>query len=325
VQDQAQVIATSNPDLIPSTAESYTGGIVYSPHFVPGLTLTCDYFRTLQQQTVGVIGGATILTSVNTLGTASPYVNQVAFNNFPGFPGAIPVTGSNQLAGNLASVFYRDPLFNTGAAHVEGLDMSANYNIDLRSFGNAQLGVNAVWFTLNELKLTSKGHYYNISALDFPEGPGGNPDFKITALGRYSYQGASLAINMNYIPGLINANGRDPITENQANFQKIGDWLSFDGRLQYEFRAKPVAAAPAPGYSKEGKDFKGVVAGEGAAPSGETVSVFGRLVDGLTVAVGCNNIFNRQPPEVLGANSNTDLSLYDPFGRFVYFEVDKKF
>ena len=49
------------------------------------------------------------------------------------------------------------------------------------------------------------------------------------------------------------------------------------------------------------------------------------MVDGLTVAVGCNNIFDRQPPFVAGANSNTDLSIYDPFGRFVYFEVSKKF
>jgi outer membrane receptor protein involved in Fe transport len=49
------------------------------------------------------------------------------------------------------------------------------------------------------------------------------------------------------------------------------------------------------------------------------------MLDGLSVAVGCNNIFDRTPPFVAGANSNTDLSLYDPYGRFVYFEVSKKF
>src|SRR5450432_740410 len=248
-QDQAQVLTGSNPNLIPSSAESYTAGIVFSPHQVPGLTLSCDYFRTLQQQIVGVLGGATILGSVNTLGTASPYANLVAFNNFPGTPGARPVTGPNQLFGNLASVFYIDTLVNLGATHIEGLDMSAHYTIDLKRFGQAELGANAVWFTLNEFKTTPQSHYYNISNLDFPELLGANPDYKLTFLTRYSYEGASLALNANYIPGLINAQGRDPEHEDQGTFQKIGDFLTIDGRVQYEFRAKPASAPAAAGYS----------------------------------------------------------------------------
>jgi outer membrane receptor protein involved in Fe transport len=48
-------------------------------------------------------------------------------------------------------------------------------------------------------------------------------------------------------------------------------------------------------------------------------------MNGTTLAVGCNNIFDRTPPFVNGANSATDLSLYDGFGRFVYFEISKKF
>ncbi len=328
VQDQAQVLAGSNPNLVPSTAESYTGGIVYSPHQIPGLTVTFDYFRTLQLQTVGTIdisGGATILTSVNDLGPASPYANLVAFNNFPGQPGARPVTAPNQLFGNLASVFYINSAQNIGANHVAGFDMSAHYNLDFRRYGQGEIGVNAVWFTLSELKRVPNAHYYNISGLDFPEGGGGNPDYKLTFLTRYSYQGASLSLNANYIPGLINAIGHDAETENQGNFQKIGDYFAVDGRLEYQFHVKPAPSAPPAGYSKDGKDSANVVAGAGGNAEPEKVSPFNHLLDGLTVAVGCNNIFDRQPPFVAGANSNTDLSIYDPFGRFVYFEVSKKF
>ena len=50
-----------------------------------------------------------------------------------------------------------------------------------------------------------------------------------------------------------------------------------------------------------------------------------RWYDGLTLTVGCNNMFNQQPPFVIGANSATDLSVYDPYGRLVYFQVSKKF
>jgi len=324
VQDQAQVLTGSNPDLVPSTAESYTAGIVYSPSSIPGLTVTADYFRTLQQQIVGILGGALILSSVEALGPASPYADLVAFNNFPGQIGSKPVTAPHQLDGNLASVYYKDTLVNIGATHIEGFDFTANYDWDLHRYGQAQLGVNAVMFTLAEFKTTPQSDYYNINGLDFPEGGGANPNYRITALARYSYEGASAAINMNYIPGLDNAQGRDPEGEDQFSFMKIGDYLTFDTRLQYEFRAKPEAAAPS--YSKDAKEAKGMVAGASSVAAPEkTIQPFSRLVDGLTIAVGCNNIFDRVPPHIDGANNNTDLTAYDPYGRFLYFEVSKKF
>jgi TonB dependent receptor len=48
--------------------------------------------------------------------------------------------------------------------------------------------------------------------------------------------------------------------------------------------------------------------------------------DGTRLAVGCNNLTDRQPSLVTSSsNSNTDASVYDSIGRFVYFEVGKKF
>ncbi len=234
------------------------------------------------------------------------------------------MTGPGQLNGNLASVFYNDPLQNIGGQHLEGFDFSANYNLDLHKYGQAEFGVNAVMFTLNELKTAPTSDYFNINGLDGAEAVGATPNYRITALSRYSYEGASIAVNMNYIPGLDNAAGRDPEREDQFTFQKIGDYLTFDTRLQYEFRAKPAAVPQS--YSKNEKDSKGMVAGASSVAAPEkTVDSFSRLVDGLTVAVGCNNIFDRVPPTVDNANSNTDLSIYDPYGRFLYFEVSKKF
>jgi len=324
VQDQAQVQTGSNPDLVPSTAESYTAGFVYSPHQIPGLTVSVDYFKTLQQQIVGTLGGQLILQSVESNGPASPYANLVAFNNFPGQVGARPVTAAGQLDGNLASVFYLDTNINIGATHIDGFDFAANYDWDLHRWGQAQIGVNAVMFTTNEQKTQPTSDYFNLNGLDFAEGGGANPNYRITALGRYSYEGASIAVNMNYIPGLDNAQGHDPEAEDQFTFMKIGDYLTFDTRLQYEFRAKPAPAAPS--YSKDAKDAKGMVSGaSNVAASETTISPFDKLIDGLTVAVGVNNIFDRVPPTIDGADNNTDLSAYDPYGRFLYFEVSKKF
>jgi iron complex outermembrane receptor protein len=322
VQDQASTLIPSNLNLVPSTAENYTAGLVYSPSYIHGLVVTVDYFRTLQLRIVAPLGGAVILGSVNTLGTASPFINQVAFNNFPGQPGATPITGPGQLQGELSNTFYIDPVQNTGAARAEGFDLSARYNLDLNTAGQLELGINAVVFTKSDLKTAVNSHYYNILGLDFPEGGGANPDYKLTALFEYRWQGFTLSLVGTYIPEMLNAVGGNPEEDDQGLYPKIDDYYTLDGRLSYTFRGRTM-----PGAVLDTKDAKSMVDGKGGAMAAgaETMSPVQKLLDGITITVGCNNMTDKQPPFIAGQNSNTDLSVYDPFGRFVYFEISKKF
>jgi iron complex outermembrane receptor protein len=316
VQDQAQVLGGSNPDLVPSTAQNITAGLVYSPKFVPGLTISADYFRSLQQLIVATVGSTAIIQSVEALGPGSPYAALVAFNNFPGQPGARPVTAPGQLDGNLASTFVLNNLLNVGATRIEGFDLSARYNMDLRTWGQLELGINAVVFTKYDLKTTPQSHYYNIQTLDFPEGGGAAPDYKLTFLLEYRLGGLTYSANANYIPELLNAVGRDPENEDQSTFDVIDDYFAVNMRLSYEFGKGYVEPTAPVTESKDGKN---------TVPGAATTSWYTRLMNGTTLAVGCNNIFDAAPPFVNGANSATDLSLYDGFGRFVYFEISKKF
>jgi iron complex outermembrane receptor protein len=316
VQDQAQTQTGSNPDLIPSTAQAITAGLVYSPKFVPGLTITADYFRTLQQLIVAPLGSATILQSVEALGPGSPYASLVAFNNFPGQPGAQPVTAAGQLNGQLASVFVVDNLRNIGAISIEGWDLSARYNMDLRTWGQLEFGINAVVFTRYDIKTTPQSAYYTILGTDNIEGVGAVPDYKLTFLLEYRLGGLTYSANANYIPELRNSVGRDPETEDISTFDPIEDYFSVNMRLSYEFGKGYVEPTAPVTESKDGKN---------TVPGAATTSWYTRLMNGTTLAVGCNNIFDRTPPFVNGANSATDLSLYDGFGRFVYFEISKKF
>ena len=322
VQDQAQVLNGSNPDLIPSTAQSWTAGLVYSPKFVPGLTITCDYFNTLQQGIAGILGGPTILGSVEALGPASPYADLVAMNNFPGQPGARPITAPHQLDGNLASTYYIDTLRNLGAARAAGFDLSLNYTWDLRTYGQLQFGIAAVIFTEYDLKTTPNTAYYNVLGLDFPEVIGGVPDYKINFLLQYSWNGLTFSANANYIPEMLSAIGADPEHDDQSLFPTIDSFFSVDLRLSYTFSVPKAAPAPAVVDAKDAKDGKNVAPPVVAATGCDWKA---KLLDGLTLAVGCNNVGNEQPPFISGANSNTDLSLYDGLGRFVYFEISKKF
>ena len=316
VQDQAQTLGGSNPDLIPSTAQAITAGLVYSPKFIPGLTISADYFRTLQQLIAGTVGSVAIINSVEALGPGSPYANLVAFNNFPGRPGARPVTAPGQLNGNLASTFVINNLLNIGAVSIEGWDLSARYNMDLRTWGQLELGINAVVFNRYDIKTTPQSSYYTILGTDNIEGVGAVPDYKLTFLLEYRLGGLTYSANANYIPEMLNSVGRDPETEDISTFDPIEDYFAVNMRLSYEFGKGYVEPTAPVTESKDGKN---------TVPGVATTSWYTRLLNGTTLAVGCNNIFDRTPPFVNGANSATDLSLYDGFGRFVYFEISKKF
>ena len=108
--DQAQEQGGSNPRLAPSTADTYSIGIVISPHQVPGLTISGDFFHVEQKNEVGTIPDVTILNSVNNLGPASPYAGLV--HKF-GFNGAT-VTAPFQLVNNLDNYFVTDNLATSG-------------------------------------------------------------------------------------------------------------------------------------------------------------------------------------------------------------------
>ncbi len=324
-QDQAQVLAGSNPLLTPAKAETYTAGLVYSPSFLPGFVLTADYFRTLEQNVIGVLGGNLIIQDTNSKGPASPYASLVSFNNFPGRPGAQPVTAPNQLDGNLASVFYIDNLRNLGVSRAEGFDLSVHYTIDLKTFGQLELGCQSIIFNTYDAKtLPFHSQYYNVLGLTAEEGLGTTPQYRITGTGEYRWQGFTASLIVNYIPKVINAVGQDPEFGDQSTFPVVQDYIVFDGRLSYTFVRTGEVATAAAVDTKDSKSMRDGKAGP-APVAGTTLSVLDRILNGTTLAVGCNNIFDRTPPFVEGANSQTDLSVYDPFGRFLYFEIAKKF
>ena len=319
-QDQAQVLTGSNPNLLPSTAESYTAGIVYSPSWLPGLTVTGDFFKTLQQGIVGTIGAQTILSSVNQLGPASPYASQVSFNNFPGRSGAHPVTGTQQLIGNLQSVFYTDFNQNLGAQRSTGFDFSIRYLWDLHQWGQLELGANAVYFLSQDFKNFPFTDSYTINGAIGDEAFGAFPIYKVTMLGEYRVWNFTLSMDGTYIPSMHNELLGDITTGKLNSLDATNTYFIADGRLSYEFKRTPQPIAAPMG--KDAKDSKGMAAG---TPGVGALSWGDKLLDGMRLTVGCNNLFQAGPPFVSGGNSATNLATYDPYGRFLYFEVAHKF
>jgi hypothetical protein len=279
----------------------------------------------------------------------------VAFGDFPGTAGAIPFISDRQtladngilnnpapgvftnpnndavigpdlagtLFGNLGfPTTYVDTQSNLGAQRTEGFDLSARYNIDLHEAGELELGISAAVFTLYDFKPSVLTEYYNLLGLNGTEFFGVIPDYKLNMYAEYRIWGFTLSLNANYIPETLSAVGRDPELEDQGTFENIEDFFSVDGRLSYTFKGHTTAAVVDTKDAKSMIDSKG---GSTVAAGAETMSPMQKLLDGLTLTVGCNNMFDEQPPFIDGGNSNTNLAVYDPYGQFVYFEISKKF
>ena len=240
-QDQAQVLTGSNPDLVPSVAQNWTAGLVYSPSWVPGrFTIRGDYFWTLQQLIVAPLPNSTLLNSVNNLGPASPYASLVAFNNFPGQGGSIPVTAPYQLVGNMASVYYINTNRNIGAERVEGWDLEASYDADLQALfglnaGSLFLDVKATVFMDNNLRTTPDSRYYNINGLIGEEIFGFYPEYSITMLLEHKFHlgpgDFRLDLTGHYFPEMRNELSGDPEVDDQNTFQLVDSYFTLDGQL----------------------------------------------------------------------------------------------
>src|SRR5262249_47253958 len=138
---QASNFTTNNPGLKPSTAITRAAGFVFSPKAVKHLTLTVDYISADQKGVVGGPGAGVILSATDRLGGASPYLGNVAFNNFPGRPGAVAVTQVHQLSdylkngGNAANIFLTSNFINLSGAKARAFDVNAEYELHTETLG----------------------------------------------------------------------------------------------------------------------------------------------------------------------------------------------
>ena len=87
---------------------------------------------------------------------------------------------------------------------------------------------------------------------------------------------------------MLSAIGADPEHDDQSTFPNIDDFFSVDLRLSYAFSIPKAAPAPAVVDAKDAKDGKNVAPVQAATGCDWKA----KLLDGLTLAVGCNNVFN---------------------------------
>ncbi len=322
-ENQITEIITGSPNLQPETAYEWSAGIVYSPKWIKGLTLSVDYWN-ISLRSIAANLGAQFIIDNNITSLIQRGVSTI--------PGALgPIT---QIT---------DPTANLSRAQLDGIDYEAIYILDSTIFGGPDWG---------RLTFTVNGTYLN--KFDFTPFPG---DPAINLAGQFlstsfTFSG-SLPRDRAYFSlfwdgpadtwmggfdagATVHYTGQYHDTVDLVDAlgpgrgRLIREWITLDLIASYAFNLPPPGPAEVPGFAKDG--------GKNVKMDGKEKNVlpvstaeynpcgWRAWLNGTTITVGMQNVFDEDPPFVAGNfENNYDESLADVRGRFWYVQLKKRF
>jgi iron complex outermembrane receptor protein len=117
-----QTVSQGNPSLVPESSRTYTGGVVLTPSFIPGLTASADYYQINLKNAIANLSGTSLpianlcISSGGSSSFCSLYVR--------------PFPYTNTTPANYPSVIFAQNL-NAAFNVTEGEDYEINYNFDM--------------------------------------------------------------------------------------------------------------------------------------------------------------------------------------------------
>jgi iron complex outermembrane receptor protein len=220
-----------NSKLVPEVSRTYTVGTVWTPDFVPGLTVSLDYYRIHLANAIGSIApGNTIQALCEASGGTSVYCNNYQR----------PLPFSDHTAANQATRLYTFNL-NTASTKTEGWDFEANYGWQMSDLIN---GWNGSW---TSRLLATYQPVINNSVL-FPGAPftrTPDPSTRITLMLNYTLNDWSLGLQDNWVSGFSQVSG--PVTPTINNWinPHVNSWNQIDANISRNFE---VDGADMTGY-----------------------------------------------------------------------------
>ncbi len=332
-QPEATIEQLPNRNLGPEHDRTWTGGVVYTPKWIPqrygSVTLTVDLWDVERTGVVMFLAPSTIVAGFNA-------------GIFPGItqPAAPTLTSPPSVlfdpAGNFAGV--SAPFLSGGRENARGIDLGFQYQLET-GFGTW------TWLT--------RATYLDSFKYQFP----GSPTTREVA-GRANngpFEGSFFG-DVTSGDAWVKWKGMTNLDWTWHNFDLNATVHLFDGFWEELFAKQfdgffkqhrvhptwftdlqasytliftpPVEAAPVPGYSKGGKE---VVGKEKEAPPTVAYSMpcWKTILNNSTFTAGVNNIFGEDPPKEFGFEFGNAFgipgSTYDNLGRFWYVRLTKKF
>ena len=302
-----------NPGLQPAKATTYSLGGVLKPAFIPRLRLEADYSFVKESGFPGGIGFSNIFLDVNQNGAASVFAGNIAKGNYPGQPGATGFTNPGDLRAYLAAdpanynnVYAIDRFTNLGGIRVKSINATVDYSVPTR---NGQVSFNSAmaYFISYKFQALPSQKFYEYAGTATNGGTGVQgvlPRFRAYTTVDWSLGNFDFVIGNTYVSGVTDL-GAGGITYETNSTKAVPS--AFAGRIK-PYTVFDLRLA----YAMKDRD---------GHPSG------------FSLAVGANNVFNRQPPvstnnytpSAAYTDNTADVSTYSPIGRLVYVQGSVKF
>jgi len=131
------IVSGSNPNLISESSDSYTYGVVVRPSFIPGLTLSVDYYDITVNNIISTVGVQTLVNQCYDSAT----LNNVFCGQFTRWRG--PGTGPlGEVPGRILGNSLISAPINFAARVRQGLDTNISYN---QTFGKIKFNADLIY------------------------------------------------------------------------------------------------------------------------------------------------------------------------------------
>tara|TARA_R110001592_G_scaffold2519_4_gene14759 strand:+ start:563 stop:3463 length:2901 start_codon:yes stop_codon:yes gene_type:complete len=287
IGDQLSSTRGGNLDLQPEESDIFTAGIVYSPDFVDGLSMTIDYWDIEITNAISTIGEQLILTKCANEGVYCDKITRYG--------------STSTLYGNSSDI--NDKTTNVGGVNSSGYDFNIRYSTDLE-IGSLSVNLDTTYYDTYDIIQADGSIVENAGAYYENGGDGNFPEWKTNLNVTLSNDNWSASWAMRYI-------GESEELWWNETAADIGDVLP-----KYKRKAVTNSAGDITSYDL----FRNV---ESQVIHDVRFTYF---MDSITTTIGLDNVFDEDPPyAATGFNDNTDPRTYNTTGRHIYVTLGMSF
>lgn len=296
--NQYQGLLGGNPDLKPETALTTSFGIGWTPSYVPGLRLQLDYYNIKIEDTIQTVGGSTILNQCLVNDVLCNYIHRDSLGSLWILP-----TG-----------YITDNLVNIGSLLERGVDVDLSYAFDLGSLGKIHAALVGTYID-----------QYDVTPI------AASPGSAYNCVGLYGATCSSFVTGA----GIPVFRWRNTLRTTWST-----PWSGLDLSLAWRYFS-PVKTEALSGNPNLTAGPGATIANGGISNTDAFISSYSyfdltaavKLGEKMTLRLGVNNIFDKNPPIIGGStlpgppagNGNTFPQVYDSLGRFIFGELIAQF